>query len=294
MAKTYRYKALILYGSVTGNTEMVAKTFAEVFEEFHIQPQLERIYPARKWDENPVYFDDYDIICFGAPIIAALPYHEVNLVLGAQGKRINFMRPKAGETLNHLGKPNMTPKVSGRSEAGERPKYGIAFTTYGGAMRGPSECRATLETLKEYMVCHSIKAVGEFACAGKEVSHTSVDDLNIVLGVNLHKAQEILQEFKEDPANPKWGDLGRTKIEALRKAAGLSDSESLGFENVVGNDPLGMGKPGNIFWHYDLQNRPNARDLQKARIFLEELLEDYFLTADGIPRDPISLYSCIG
>ena len=69
---------------------------------------------------------------------------------------------------------------------------------------------------------------------------------------------------------------------------------SLGFENVVGNDPLGIGKPGNIFWHYDLQNRPNARDLKKAEYFLEEILEDYFLTADGLPRDPISLYSCIG
>ena len=294
MEKEYKYKALILYGSVTGNTEMVARTFQSVFERYNIRAVLERIYPSRKWDEQPVYFDDYDIICFGAPIIAALPYHEVNLVLGAQGKRISFMRPKEGAPQGPLGKPSGTPRVSGRTDAGEHMKYGIAFTTYGGAMRGPSECRATLETLKEYMICHNIRAVGEFACAGKEVSHTSVDDLNIVLGVNLHKAQEILQEFKEDPEKPKWGELGRPKIEALRKAAGLSDSESLGFENVVGNDPLGIGKPGNIFWHYDLQNRPNARDLKKAEYFLEEILEDYFLTADGLPRDPISLYSCIG
>jgi len=294
MEKQYKYRALILYGSVTGNTGLVAKTFGEVFERYNIQADLERIYPSRNWEEHPVYFDNYDIICFGAPIIAALPYHEVNLVLGAQGKRISFMRPREGAPEGPLGKPSGTPKVSGRTEPGETMKYGIAFTTYGGAMRGPSECRATLETIKEYMVCHNIRAVGEFACAGKEVSHTSVDDLNLVLGVNLDRAQEILQEFKADPANPRWGALGRPKIEALRRAAGLSDSESLGFENAVGNDPLGIGKPGNIFWHYDLQNRPNARDLKKAEIFLEEILEDYFLTADGLPRDPISLYSCIG
>ena len=294
MERNYKYRALILYGSVTGNTELVAKTFGEVFERYNIQADLERIYPSRNWEKDPVYFEDYDIICFGAPIIAALPYHEVNLVLGAQGKRISFMRPMEGAPQAPLGKPSGTPRVSGRTEPDEKMKYGIAFTTYGGAMRGPSECRATLETMKEYMICHNIRAVGEFACAGKEVSHTSVDDLNIVLGVNLHRAQEILQEFKDDPANPKWGALGRPKIEALRKATGLSDSESLGFENVVGNDPLGIGKPGNIFWHYDLQNRPNARDLEKAKIFLEEILEDYFLTADGKPRDPISLYSCIG
>ena len=34
------------------------------------------------------------------------------------------------------------------------------------------------------------------------------------------------------------------------------------------------GEPREGMWHYDLANRPNERDLLKAEIFMEEILED--------------------
>ena len=46
-------------------------------------------------------------------------------------------------------------------------------------------------------------------------------------------------------------------------------------------------------WHRNLDSRPHSRDLQKARIFLEEILEDYF-TSEGLPKQPGSVYTCIG
>jgi len=45
-------------------------------------------------------------------------------------------------------------------------------------------------------------------------------------------------------------------------------------------------------WHYDLDNRPNERDLLKAEIFLEEIIEDYYYDGE-MEAAPISQYVCI-
>ena len=46
-------------------------------------------------------------------------------------------------------------------------------------------------------------------------------------------------------------------------------------------------------WHRNLSTCPNDRDLKKAQIFLEEILEDYF-TEEGLPKRAGSVYQCIG
>jgi flavodoxin len=43
-------------------------------------------------------------------------------------------------------------------------------------------------------------------------------------------------------------------------------------------------------WHWNQQERPHERDLQKAEIFLAEILEDYFLPTEAFPD---SQYVCI-
>ena len=42
-----------------------------------------------------------------------------------------------------------------------------------------------------------------------------------------------------------------------------------------------------------LQRRPSERDVTKAKIFMAELIEDYFLTMTGDPRPPYSVYTSI-
>mgnify|MGYP002868772345 CR=1 FL=1 len=38
-----KYKALIIYSSITGNTEKIANAFAETFREYNIEPTLKKL-----------------------------------------------------------------------------------------------------------------------------------------------------------------------------------------------------------------------------------------------------------
>ena len=78
-------------------------------------------------------------------------------------------------------------------------------------------------------------------------------------------------------------------IAAIKKYLGIEDDYSM----LEGNDPLGIGKPGSTFWHYDSGKRPSQRDLTKTKIFMAEIIEDYFLTTTGDPRPPYAMYTCI-
>ena len=80
-------KAVVLYGSLTGNTEMVGKAMAEVLEEYGFETRCEKLSAGRDWTKTPVYFKDYDIVVLGSLIVAGLPYKEVYQLLGLQGNR---------------------------------------------------------------------------------------------------------------------------------------------------------------------------------------------------------------
>ena len=80
-------KAVVLYGSLTGNTEMVGKAFAEVLEEYGFETRCEKLKAGKDWSEDPVIFSDYDIVVLGSLIVAGLPYKEVYQLLGLQGNR---------------------------------------------------------------------------------------------------------------------------------------------------------------------------------------------------------------
>ena len=92
-----------------------------------------------------------------------------------------------------------------------------------------------------------------------------------------------------------YGFLGNRRI--LRRGAGRLRRRHIRIEDdysmLEGNDPLGIGKPGSTFWHYDSGKRPSQRDLTKAKIFMAEIIEDYFLTTTGDPRPPYAMYTCI-
>ena len=73
-------------------------------------------------------------------------------------------------------------------------------------------------------------------------------------------------------------------------AAKETAEDSFDGATMVPNDPLGIGKDGSKFWSYDLQNRPNDRDLFMAKAFLQDIIEDYYLSDSGEPRKPSSVY----
>ena len=99
----------------------------------------------------------------------------------------------------------------------------------------------------------------------------------------------MIQRFTLDPDAEEFRKMPPEDIAAIKKYLGIEDDYSM----LEGNDPLGIGKPGSTFWHYDSGKRPSQRDLTKAKIFMAEIIEDYFLTTTGDPRPPYAMYTCI-
>ena len=321
-------KALVIYGSITGNTQLVAKEFGKVLTENGFEAELVKIDPKRDWDKDPIFVEDYDMVCLGSPIIAGLPYKEVSMLMGLQGKKQLYrnrevyqriqdflaaggtLGPGAGEVRQpgqisgvnyNSGIPGITCMDVGTGAPGSKTDvkkktiYGVVFCTYGGSGVGPEECYGTLEVLVEYLRVNGIRTVGKFACPGRELRHSAVDKLASVLKMNIDDAQTTMQRFKENPDSPEWDKLTPAQKKALSDGANTKDEESFGEDapTMWTNDPMGCGKKGSIIWHYDFQNRPSPRDLLKANIFLNEVVEDYFMTFTGDPRPPYSMYTCI-
>jgi len=296
-------KALVLYGSITGNTELVAKAFEEVCREYGFETDLVKIEPKHDWDKDPVLVEDYDLVLLGSPIIAGLPYQEVNQVMGLQGTKWL----QGLENMKRSGPPDMGPGIpgvvappAGHNAPGAKGEfcktiYGVVFVTYGGSGVGPAESIGAIEVLVEHMRVNGIRTVGKFACPGKELRHESVDNLAEKLHINIDDAQALMERFKENPDGEEFKVYDKEQLRMLKKLSGVKDEDSFGegFRMLGDNDPLGCGKPGCRMWHYDFEHRPTQRDLTKAKIFLSEIIEDHFLTISGDPRPPYSMYTCI-
>ena len=68
-------RALILYATMTRNTEKVATWFKETFEHCSFEVTMFHIKANADWKgmQERLYFDDYDVVCLGSPIIAGAP-----------------------------------------------------------------------------------------------------------------------------------------------------------------------------------------------------------------------------
>ena len=295
-----QYKALIVYSSITGNTEQVAQAFAETFRAYNIAPTLVKLegnYQGEKIPEPER--NDYDFLCFGTPVIASLPYHDFYIQYGAQddyGSR-NF-RSGMGP-IEGAGGPGGGPMFANGIPEG-MPAFGfggnpnqhrVVFCTYGGFGRGAAEAEATLELLKELNNGNGI--VGMFACPGKIRWYEASKMLSERLKINQFRAQELIYRYTKDPSGPYFAELDADTLAEIAKAAAEPLENSFTTPAMADNDPLAIGKAGSNFWSYDLQNRPNARDLEMAKAFLSDIIEDYYLSDTGEPRKPGSVYKCL-
>lgn len=264
-------RALILYATMTKNTEKIATWFKETFEEYQWNVTMYRIKNGMDLAEMQphVYFDDYDVICLGSPIVAGYPLKIVSKLfsLGAhsgleeqttatvEGGAKVFTQPPVGEEPS---KDDRRPKELQWRRSGNRGPYpgaiyqkqykplGVVFTTYGGGFYGSDECTATLEILKMFLQLNNVAVVGRFACCGKEFG-----------------------------------------------PAGLGPGEKPMFNNAEDGTPRpvpeaevyemadGTVFPATYFFHARMWDKPSSRDKAKAKALIGDLVEDYFCTFNG-------------
>ena len=289
MSKEQR-RALILYATMTKNTEKIAKAFEKAFRHYNWDVTLFKMTmkPA-DWEgmQEKLYFDDYDVVCLGSPIVAGYPLTVVNKVfsLGAGGaleKEIQSNIDKGETTFDEkMEEKSMKDKsaIAQGPKAGQPPKpligarwrremplyrgiasqhpyrpKGVVFTTYGGGFYGSDEAIPTLESLKMFLQMNGCDNVGTFACCGKEFGPAG-----------LEKGQKPM-------VMPGQAELPDPKMYT---------------------DEDGEELQGSYFFHYAGWEHPSDRDVMKAYAMVCDLVEDYFLSYHGDVWDSKSQYVSI-
>jgi flavodoxin len=133
-------KNLIVYASLTGNTEKVAKEIAKNFKRYGWTNDLRKL-PEDYDTKNPdIRFNDYDFACVGSPIISELPLPQIRAVA--------------------YGNP-------GPDKISPGPKCGLVFCTYGGIHLGPEEAEPALKLLEVELMHQKFLVIGSLAIPGK-------------------------------------------------------------------------------------------------------------------------------
>lgn len=267
-------RALILYATMTKNTEKVATWFKETFEEYNWDVTFLKLKMSNDWAalQPDLYFDDYDVVCLGSPIVGGGPLQTVVKTFsfggdGALEKTIekNLADKKEG---NDAAAPAVPPKgptwrrnkapYDGVMARGEKWPLGLVFTTYGGGFYGAAEASATLAVLKMYLTNYCVNVVAQYSAGGKETGPAGYD-----LGVK--PAKQFI------PGKP---------LDELEPA---DVADAIDYEMADGTK-----KKGSYFFHYDNNSKPGPKEEARARILISDLIEDYFMTYDGVPNLAIS------
>lgn len=259
-------KGLVMYNSVTGNTEKVAKAFAKAFENCGWGCDLVKIDKKTNFKAAPVYFDEYDIVALGSPVMAGLPAPAIGRVLG-------LTQPEPPQ-MWHVEGPGMGKPICDTDEV-----KGVVFATYAGAIR---EAYSTLAVEKQYLECLRLKIVGQFSCPGGEISHMAVDRVSAIMGVQVENAAPLVQLYKTNPAAPEFAKLSEEEHRKMQEA--VADPRDM---------PDYEGMEDFIAPKYDLENRPNEKDLIMAEIFMENLIKDFFFGRTK-SQESYGEYLCIG
>ena len=170
-------------------------------------------------------------------------------------------------------------------------RKGLAFITYGGSFYGPDETEAGMGQLRLWLNEHGIHCVGEYTCPGREINMFKMKNLGEYLGVNTMEATAVFDRYMAAPDAEEFSD---PKLRAL-----LQDAAKINEHGKPKPDPkvytLGDGTrvEGSWNYHHHLMRRPDSRDIQKAKLLLSDILEDYYLTGDGTPNVSRSCYKSI-
>jgi hypothetical protein len=261
-------KSLIIYASWTGNTEKVALRFKKVFDKHGWECDVLKVTRRTDVHNPPYYLDDYDLVCVGSPIVNGIPVKEIF------DDHLGIMMPQNLFRGHKWGFDAITEPY--------RSLKGIAFVTYGGTRWGPPEALPSLACLQNRLEDMRIRCIGKLACpGGQKGGHGhSLDKLADAKGWGIEEAASVVQRFMEEPDQPEFAALSSADRELLEATAKERRKE-------LKTPDLERAHS----WHWDINNRPSERDLTKAEIFLEEIIEDYY--GGGVDAAPMAQYVCI-
>lgn len=261
--------ALILYASSTGNTAKVAETFRQVLEGYGWRVAMLQLEENTDLRRQGIFVDDYDLLLLGSPVISSGP----SPLMAKKLALVSVDPPRVYR--NELIFP-------GSFFRPERSPLGVSFVTYSGETYGPCEAEPALETMEMYLKYLFIPTIGRFACPARKESKSNLDLITSELGLSPAETAELMGRFAREPDADVFQSLSEDALELLRQTEQQSGA------------PVPVPEEfGEQVWHRNQEARPSQRDLTKARIFLAEILEDYFFD-DGTARPPESVYTCIG
>lgn len=144
-------KSLILYQTMTGNTELVVQRFEKVFKDKGWECDVFKVDKETDVDNLPFDFNDYDFMCAGSGVYMALPGRELTDIMFKTTHRTR----RAGKIVRLHRKITIGPRK------------GIVFVTYAGTHLGPKEAEPALSLLELNIEHLKFRCVGKFACPGK-------------------------------------------------------------------------------------------------------------------------------
>lgn len=175
-------KSLILYASMTGNTEKVAGIFREVFRKHGWECDVTKIDAGIDPRQPPFAYADYDFLCVGSPVIGSLPvremvdimalnpvspHHDNPNLMGCSMDEIKqrFRENRRFVSISPAPEPPADQPLTIRFRPDDRK--GIVFVTFGGVHMGPKEAVPSLALLESEMEHLRFQCVGRFACPGR-------------------------------------------------------------------------------------------------------------------------------
>jgi hypothetical protein len=215
-------RCLVVYTSLTGNTQKVAERFKSTFEKHGWDCDLVKIRKRAGDILNPPFdLEDYDFVCVGTGIRLHLPYNEIlNVMRRLQlGEDPRFTLRTRDETIPYITDPlPATPPPGGPERQYARHQrivlapdspVAVVFATYGGYEFGPKEAEPSLQLLALEIEHLGFRCIGHFCCPGKFLNDPTPrtyhgDIRNRPNETDLLKAElfieDRLEEIAEHPA----------------------------------------------------------------------------------------------
>lgn len=282
-------RALILYCSITRNTEKIGLWFKETFEHYGMEVTMVKVTNTTKWEEyaGKIYLEDYDVVCLGSPIIGGAPMKAVfkHFSAGANSaledgvaknaqKGLAFNAGGAGGPVGADVKGAPHPGPGGPGGGGpppgmiswHRPEYDSGFITWPGGPVPKGLYKPVGITFTTYGGGFS----GSDECLPVlELLRLYLESMNV----------KVIGKFA--CCGKEFGPAGLDDGETPRQ---VSDPP------VYYKDADGNYHAGSFFFHAHSNSKPGPREEAKAKAFIADIVEDHFYTSDGKRRALSSQY----